>query len=51
MNYLINNTEEKNDIIYVGASRALRDIDPRIVQSVTGLKGYNFGLTAVQLYI
>jgi hypothetical protein len=43
MNYLMNIKNEKNDIIYIGSSRILRHIDPVVIDSVAGLKGYNLG--------
>jgi hypothetical protein len=44
MRYLLRPSSEQNDILFLGNSRVLNQIDPRIVEQVTGLKAYNLGL-------
>ena len=44
MNYLLRPSQEQNDILFIGNSRVLNQVDPRIVESVTGRKAYNLGL-------
>ena len=46
MNYLVNNRDERNDIIYIGASMPRMSIDPCVIDTLTGLKGYNFSFDA-----
>ena len=44
MHYLLRPSQEQNDILFVGNSRVLNQIDPRVVEEITGLKAYNLGL-------
>jgi hypothetical protein len=44
MHYLLRPSSEQNDILFLGNSRVLNQIDPRITEQVTGWKAYNLGL-------
>lgn len=44
MNYIMTPSKELNDVIFIGNSRTNVQIDPRQIDSVTGLKSYNLGL-------
>jgi len=44
MHYLLRPSREQNDILFIGNSRVLNQIDPRVVEQVTGLKAYKLGL-------
>jgi hypothetical protein len=44
MHYLLRPSTEQNDILFLGNSRVLNQIDPRITEEMTGLKAYNLGL-------
>lgn len=37
------------DIVYTGDSRVYRGIDPRTIEGVTGLKGFNYGFSSAGL--
>ena len=38
------NSNEKIDLLLIGSSRVFRQLNPKIVDSITGLNSYNFGL-------
>ncbi|MEO5999793.1 MAG: hypothetical protein ABIO79_12690 [Ferruginibacter sp.] len=42
-------TGKKTNVLIVGSSRALVNVDTRILDSVTGLRSYNYGLNAVTI--
>ncbi len=44
MKYLVRPSSEQNDILFIGNSRVLNQIDPRVTEEITGLKAYNLGL-------
>ena len=41
--------EDRPDILFLGSSRAMNQIDPRVVDSVCGVKSYNLGLNAFNI--
>ena len=43
------NLVDKFDIVYTGDSRVYRGIDPETVESVVGLKGFNYGFSSADL--
>lgn len=44
MHYAIKRSGEKDNILFLGNSRTLKDINPIRIQSITGLRAYNLGL-------
>jgi len=44
MHYIMTPSKEQNDVIFIGNSRTYVQIDPRKVDSVSGLRSYNLGL-------
>lgn len=48
INYVLND-KTNIDILLVGSSRILTNIDPRIIDSITQLKSYNSGLNAATI--
>jgi hypothetical protein len=47
MHYLTTPNTEQNDILFIGNSHIFYQIDPRVIEAVTGLKAYNLGLEGV----
>ncbi len=43
------NLVDKFDIVYTGDSRVYRGVDPKAVESVVGLKGFNYGFSSADL--
>ncbi len=43
------NSVDKFDIVYTGDSRVYRGVDPETVESVVGLKGFNYGFSSADL--
>lgn len=43
------NSSKPNDIIFLGSSRIYHAADPQIIDSITGLSSYNFGLDGIGL--